>query len=113
MSRSVAGTTIGTGAGFLLLSLWPVAVSNSVDAGQGLLVVFLLVPLIPVVLAQAWAGAKLAGNSRTPRQGTPHGRARVARSITRAARRVFERGITPIATPQGRQLNLSPSPATT
>jgi hypothetical protein len=60
LSRSVAGTTIGTGAAFLVLSFWPVAVSTAVDAGQGMLVVFLLIPLIPVVLLLAFAGAKLA-----------------------------------------------------
>jgi hypothetical protein len=60
LSRSIAGTTIGTGAGFLLLSLWPVAVSRAVDAGQGVLVAFLLIPLIPLVWLLARAGAKLA-----------------------------------------------------
>jgi hypothetical protein len=60
LSRSIAGATIGTGAGFLLLSLWPVAVSNAVDAGQGALVVFLLIRLIPLVWLLARAGAKLA-----------------------------------------------------
>jgi hypothetical protein len=60
LSRSVAGTTIGTGAGFLGLALWPVAISNAADGGQGFLVVFLLVPLIPLVLVLARAGAKVA-----------------------------------------------------
>lgn len=64
--RSVAGTTIGTGAAFLVLSLWPVAVSNAVDAGQGILVVFLMIPLIPLVLLLAWAGAKLANARKAP-----------------------------------------------
>ena len=61
--RSVAGTTIGTGTAFIVLSFWPVALSNAVDAGQGMLVVFLLIPLIPLVWLPARAGAKLAGNS--------------------------------------------------
>jgi hypothetical protein len=60
ISRSVAGTTIGTSAGFLLLSLWPVALSNAVDAGQGMLVLFLLIPLIPVAWLLARSGAKRA-----------------------------------------------------
>jgi hypothetical protein len=59
-SRSIAGTTIGTSAGFLALSLWPVAVSRAVDGGQGMLVVFLLIPLVPLVWLLARAGAKLA-----------------------------------------------------
>jgi hypothetical protein len=61
LSRSIARTTIGTGVGFLLLSLWPVALSHAVDAGQGVLVVFLLIPLIPLAWLLARAGASLAG----------------------------------------------------
>jgi hypothetical protein len=64
-SRSIVGTTIGTSVGFLALSLWPVAVSRAVDAGQGVLVVFLLIPLIPLVWLLARAGAKLARASAT------------------------------------------------
>jgi hypothetical protein len=62
LSRSIAGTTIGTSAGLLLVSLWPTAASNAVDAGQGALMMLLLIPLIPVVALSAWAGAKLAGD---------------------------------------------------
>jgi hypothetical protein len=58
--RSVASTTIGTGVGLFVLSLWPAALSNAVDAGQGMIVVFLLIPLVPLALLMAWAGAKLA-----------------------------------------------------
>ena len=68
--RSIAGTTIGTSIGFLLLSLWPVALSNAGDAGQGALVIFLLIPLIPLVLLLAWYGAKLARHPRALRPGS-------------------------------------------
>lgn len=60
LSRSVVGTTVGTSAGFLLLSLWPAALSKAVDAGQGMLVVFLLIPLILVASLLARIGAKRA-----------------------------------------------------
>lgn len=62
LSRSVAGTTLGTSAGLLLLALWPVAISNATDAGQGFLVIFLLIPLMPLVLLLARTGAKRADN---------------------------------------------------
>jgi hypothetical protein len=68
-TRSVAGTMIGTCIGFLQLAWWPVVLSNAVDAGQGFLVIFFLIPLIPLVLLLARLGAKHAGNTPTPRQG--------------------------------------------
>jgi hypothetical protein len=67
-SRSVAATTIGTSAGLILLPLWSVAVSNAVDAGQGAILIFLVIPLIPMVWLTARVGAKLAGNRQVSTQ---------------------------------------------